>query len=260
MLLKAGVEDSISQGSEFSETMAIAAKPARLNQILHILTSLGQADMKANSSSPLPLELAVLKATTRPVAAAAPATTGAPASSGAAPVSSQPSRQSTYSSTPTERSETAQVAPDRGRTPWEEVVWAMRHTKNRRFVVGPLLRNVEVPESVEGKISLRFKSHALKNNFVEEMQDQRSRDALKTAITAAYGSELSLEIRSPHETDDGGEPGQGNASPTGASQPKTAAQESAMVRAAMAMGARVVAEEDAGNPDESPSETSDIDS
>ena len=54
LLMKAGVKDSISQGSEFSETMAIAAKPARLNQILHILTSLGQADMKAISSSPLP--------------------------------------------------------------------------------------------------------------------------------------------------------------------------------------------------------------
>ena len=67
LLMKAGVEDSITQGSEFAETMAAAARPARLNQILHILTSLGQADMKANSSSPLPLELAVLKATTRPV-------------------------------------------------------------------------------------------------------------------------------------------------------------------------------------------------
>ena len=97
LLMKAGVEDSISQGSEFSETMATAAKPARLNQILHILTSLGQADMKANSSSPLPLELAVLKATTRPAASAAPAAT-TPASSEAAPARPQAAPQQAYAS------------------------------------------------------------------------------------------------------------------------------------------------------------------
>ena len=61
----------------------------------------------------------------------------------------------------------------------------MRRTKNRRFVVGSLLRNIEAPEPADGKIALRFKSNALKNNFVEEMQDQRSRDALKAAIAEA---------------------------------------------------------------------------
>ncbi len=250
LLLKAGVEDSISQGSEFAEAMAVAAKPARLNQILHILTSLGQADMKANSSSPLPLELAVLKATTRPVAAATSGP-GAPTSSGAAasrapasaPASAPAPRQQGYAPPAAESSESERPAPSRERTPWEKVVWAMRHTKNRRFVVGPLLRNVEVPEPVDGMISLRFKSNALKNRFMEEMQDQRSRDALKAAITEAYGAELNLQIRSPHETDDDGSPGESSASSGGAGQPTTAAQESAMVRAALAMGATVVAEE-----------------
>jgi hypothetical protein len=125
----------------------------------------------------------------------------------------------------------------------------MRRTKNRRYVVGPLLRNVEIPEPVDGKISLRFKSNALKNNFMEEMQDQRSKDELKAAITDAYGSELELEVRSPHEiaediangNGDGGSAG--GTSSSGNSGPTSAAQESAMVRAAMAMGATVVSEE-----------------
>ena len=205
LLLKAGVEDSISQGSEFSEVMSQAARPAKLNQILHILTALGQADMKANSSSPLPLELAVLQATTKPAAPrAAAVSSGAPASSGAAPSRPVATPQPSYQQQSTESSsEPVQTMPRRERTPieaqWDKVVWAMRRTKNRRYVVGPLLRNIEVPEPVDGKISLRFKSNALKNNFMEEMQDQRSRDALKTAITDAYGSELELEVRSPHE-------------------------------------------------------------
>ncbi|MCH8116019.1 MAG: DNA polymerase III subunit gamma/tau [Chloroflexi bacterium] len=257
LLLKAGVEDSISQGSEFAEVMATAAKPARLNQILHILTSLGQADMKANSSSPLPLELAVLKATTRPVAASG---SEAPASSGAVPARPQAPRQEAYAPSTAQRSEPAQPAPRRERTPreeqWGKVVWAMRRTKNRRFVVGSLLRNIEAPEPVDGKIALRFKSNALKNNFMEEMQDQRSKDALKAAITEAYGSELDLQVRSPHETDDREGPlGNGPSSDTG--QPKTAAEGSAMVRAALAMGATVIAEEDADGSEGTPPDTSD---
>lgn len=264
LLLKAGVEDSISQGSEFSETMSAAARPARLNQILHILTALGQADMKANSSSPLPLELAVLKATTKPVAtAAAPA---APASSGAAPARPAATPQQSYQQPAAEPAEEAAPAPRRDRTPteqkWDKVVWAMRRTKNRKYVVGPILRNVEVPsEPEDNKISLRFKSNALKNNFMEEMQDQRSREALKAAITEAYGVELELEVRSPHEAAEeakangggNGDSGSPNAAASGNGGGTSAAQESAMVRAAMAMGATVVAEDNAGD-DSEPSE------
>jgi len=264
LLIKAGVEDSISQGSEFSEAMATAARPARLNQILHILTALGQADLKANSSSPLPLELAVLKATTQPVAAAA--APAAPASSGAAPSRPAATPQPNYqqqSPAAESSSEDAPPPPRRDQTPteekWAKVVWAMRRTKNRRYVVGPLLRNIEVPDPVDNKISLRFKSNALKNNFMEEMQDQRSRDALKTAITESYGSELELEVRSPHEIAEDAKANGDNANKNGSSQagngqPTSPAQESAMVRAAMAMGATVVAEEAAEGDDDADDE------
>ena len=242
LLMKAGVEDSITQGSEFAEMMSSAARPARLNQILHILTALGQADMKANSSSPLPLELAVLKATTKPVAAAA--APASPASSGAAPARPAPVQQTPQAVEPP-RPEDAPPAPRKDLTPaeekWEKVMWAMRRTKNRKYVVGPILRNVEVPEPTGGKISLRFKSNALKKNFMEEMGDQRSRDALKVAITHAYGSELELEVRSPHEAAE--EEAKANGGNESGPQRTSAAQESAMVRAAMAMGATIVTED-----------------
>ncbi len=268
LLLKAGVEDSISQGSEFSEAMSAAARPAKLNQILHILTALGQADMKANSSSPLPLELAVLQATTRPVAAAA--APSEPASSGAAPsrpaATPQPRYQQQSGGGGT--SGDTPPAPKRDQTSaekkWAEVVWDMRRTKNRRYVVGPILRNVEVPEPEGNKISLRFKSNAMKNNFMEEMQDQRSRDALKVAITSAYGSELELEVRSPHEVAEeakaNGNGGGASGTPSGGQGGGTSAvEESAMVRAAMAMGAKVVAEEEVEGGEGSPAETPNTD-
>ena len=249
LLMKAGVEDSITQGSEFAETMAAAARPARLNQILHILTSLGQTDMKTNSSSPLPLELAVLKATTKPVTAAS-APTG-PAYSTTTPSRSTATQQPNKIVDPVNTEEPA-PASRRDRTPneeqWEKVVWAMRRTKNRKFVVGPILRNVETPTPSEGKISLRFKSNTLKNNFMEEMQDQRSKDALKSAILNAYGSELELEVRSPHEA---AEDAKANSSASNGGSARSdkgqagapADQESAMVRAAMAMGAKFAPED-----------------
>ena len=249
LLLKAGVEDSISQGSEFSEVMSQAARPAKMNQILHILTALGQADMKANSSSPLPLELAVLQATTKPAAPRAVAvTSGGVAASGAGQTRQTSAPQQNVQQQSTENSEPEKPATRRDRTPveaqWDKVVWAMRRTKNRRYVVGSLLRNIEVPEPVDGKISLRFKSNAMKNNFMEEMQDQRSRDALKAAITEAYETELELQVRSPKEADEEAANGGGDADSTATGNGGTsAAQESAMVRAAMAMGAIVVAEE-----------------
>ena len=251
LLMKAGVEDSITQGSEFAETMAAAARPARLNQILHILTCLGQADMKANSSSPLPLELAVLKATTKPVTAAASGS-AAPASSSAAPSRPAATQQAASQTVGSENAEEIAPASRRERTPteqqWDKVVWAMRRTKNRKFVVGPILRNVETPTPAEGKISLRFKSNTLKNNFMEEMQDQRSKDALKVAILDAYGSELELQVRSPHEAAEE-EKAYNRATNVGSARPgngqtgTTTDQESAMVRAAMAMGAKFVIED-----------------
>jgi DNA polymerase-3 subunit gamma/tau len=251
LLMKAGVEDSITQGSEFAETMAAAARPARLNQILHILTCLGQADMKANSSSPLPLELAVLKATTKPVTTAASGPS-APASSSAAPSRPAAIQQAASQTVGSENAEEIAPASRRERTPteqqWDKVVWAMRRTKNRKFVVGPILRNVETPTPAEGKISLRFKSNTLKNNFMEEMQDQRSKDALKVAILDAYGSELELQVRSPHEAAEE-EKAYNRATNVGSARPgngqtgTTTDQESAMVRAAMAMGAKFVIED-----------------
>jgi DNA polymerase-3 subunit gamma/tau len=245
LLLKAGVEDSISEGSEFATTMSAAARPAKLNQILHILTSLGKADMKVSSSSPLSLELAVLHATTNP------ATNNVDSSRNTEPATNHQrtvNPQSPVSVQPTVAdSEFEKPKPRRDRTPaeekWDKVIQKTRRTKNRRFAVGPLLRNIQVPEPVAGKISLRFKSNALKNNFMEEMEDKRSRDALKAAITDTYGTELELEIISPREVDQTNNPNTNSTINSENEQSVSPEKESAMVRAAMAVGGTIVNED-----------------
>ena len=241
LLMKAGVEDSVSQGSEFAATMSAAARPAKLNQILHILTSLGKADMKVSSSSPLPLELSVLQATTNP------ATNRIDSKTNTEPRTNHPqpvNPQAQVSVEPTiGNSEFEKPTQRRDRTPseekWDKVVRAMRRTKNRRFVVGPLLRNVQIPEPVGGKIPLRFKSNALKNNFIEEMEDKRSKEALKVAISDTYGIELELQIISPREinstkSSDIESENERSVSPE---------EESALVRAAIQVGGTIVNED-----------------
>ena len=245
MLMKAGVDDSITQGSEFSEAMSAAARPARLNHIIHILTALGQAEISGSTSSPLPLELAVVKATAKPVRPKATIAnptldeTALPASTTAI------TRNSDMRITPMAESEQISTPRRREKTPaeekWDKVLWAMRRTKNRKFVVGPLLRNVAVPEPEGNKFTLRFKSNSIKTNFMEEMQDQRSKDALKIAITDIYGSGLELEVRSPSEAVEETDPNENSREKNGVNV--SAAQESAMVRAAMAMGAKVISED-----------------
>lgn len=245
LLMKAGVEDSISEGSEFATTMSAAARPAKLNQILHILTSLGKADMKVSSSSPLSLELAVLHATTNP------ATNNVDSIRNTEPATNHQrtvNPQSRVSVQPTVAdSEFEKPKPRRDRTPaeekWDKVIQKTRRTKNRRFAVGPLLRNIQVPEPVAGKISLRFKSNALKNNFMEEMEDKRSRDALKAAITDTYGTELELEIISPREVDQTNNPNTNSTINSENEQSVSPEKESAMVRAAMAVGGTIVNED-----------------
>ena len=244
LLLKAGVEDSISEGSEFAITMSAAARPAKLNQILHILTSLGKADMKVSSSSPLPLELAVLQATTNP------ATNNVDSRRNTEPAANQPqpvNPQAQVSVKPTiGDSEFEKPTQRRDRTPaeekWDKVIQKTRRTKNRRFAVGPLLRNIQVPEPVEGKISLRFKSNALKNNFMEEMDDKRSKDALKAAITDTYGTELELVIISPREVDKTNNTNTNSTIDSENERSVSQERESAMVRAAMAVGGTIINE------------------
>ena len=99
-----------------------------------------------------------------------------------------------------------------------------------------------MPEPVEGKISLRFKSNALKNNFMEEMDDKRSKDALKAAITDTYGTELELVIISPREVDKTNNANTNSTIDSENERSVSQERESAMVRAAMAVGGTIINE------------------
>ena len=113
------------------------------------------------------------------------------------------------------------------------MVYALRRAKFRKVVLGPLLRNVETPEPRDGKLPIRFKSKSLSERFMTEMEDGRAKEAFKDAIVDVYGPDITVEIRSPH------------AAQSAESQENDPATSSPLVRAAMAMGATLVGQEDA---------------
>ena len=166
-------------------------------------------------------------------AAAGPATPSAPNGYGQGaqppaagrPSRPQPSAQQSEESTPQRRRE---LSPDEEK--WRKVCEGLRRTKFRRWVLGPILQNVDPPTPADGQITLRFKSRSNRDRFMAEMEDQRAQTALRSAIDREYGPGLALKTVSPHEEEEKAQ--------------TSAAAESPLVRAAMAMGAQVVTEED----------------
>jgi DNA polymerase-3 subunit gamma/tau len=237
---KVGVEDAMSQPEEVREAMAAAVRQVGQEKLLHVLTVLGEADLKGGAS-PLELEIAVLRAVSAPkqvVMAAA----GTPAHDPGQPsrqYGSQPGGRSPGGPRPSAPQEPAAAAPPRPRRDlspdedkWRKVWDSLRRAKFRKRVLGPILSNVVPPEPAGGKITLRFKSRSMREFFMEEMEDSRAKEALRAAIDREYGESLKLEVASP--ADEVAE----------AKEKASAVTDSPLVRAAMVMGATVVGEEE----------------
>ncbi|MBU88627.1 MAG: hypothetical protein CL722_06595 [Chloroflexi bacterium] len=114
---------------------------------------------------------------------------------------------------------------------WEKVIWLMRRTRNKKYTVGSLLRNTEEPIIENGKISLRFKSKSLSELFKEEMGDPRSKNALREAIEQVYNQSLELELRIQGDFDSDG------------NLVKDQEKHIPMVRQALQLGAKIIGEE-----------------
>ena len=253
LLIKAGVQDAHDQPSEVLEAMRSCGQSASVDHLLHVLSSLGQAQMRGGTSSPLSLELAALKAVTpppaaapqpaaRPAPAAAPQSRPAPSRPAGPPPRRGPApprgvaqpRGAARSAPRPVREESGPPPPRREMTPaqqrWGQVQYALRRTKFRKYVIGALLRNAEVGDPSGGELHLNFKSKSLRENFVEELQDPRAKAALDNAVKDAYGSELVVRVGD-------------NGAPRPASQAAPSAESSPLVRAALSMGAQIVESE-----------------
>jgi len=257
LLIKTGVDDALSHPVEVVDAMREATKSVDLDQVLQSLSAIGETKFRDDSSSPLPLELAVARAVSDPkpiglpegATAAPPAPASAPRQPAHPPVgptartnpTAPPPRptntqQPTVDQPPTDQSSTASPPTASPKKPgderWDQVLRALARIKGKKFVLGPLMRGVASHEVVGDEMILRFTHNSMAERMAEELGDPRGRIAVEGAVEAAFG--VKLGVKAQH--------GAGDSNGEGAPQKPT---DSPLVRAAMAMGARIIEDSNA---------------
>ena len=277
MLLKSGVEESQGYTPEVQARLKALAQATPLERVLHAITAFAKPSLRRDESTPLHLELALIEAANRttgpsslgrpteaqpPQAVAASKPEETPSPGGEPPQSTRqrreeppPSAAKAVAQEAESLNEPASDAPEIDvptpassmdtlgsdvaeeplallRSQWSTLAKSLDRVKFKRFFIGPLMRACK-PQDLDIKgdsIILRFTHRSNMERMEEELGDPRSATALNEALAdmlhAPY--KVSLEV-SPNSSN--------------GINSKPAAQ-SHMVRAALAMGARITNEEE----------------
>jgi hypothetical protein len=118
---------------------------------------------------------------------------------------------------------------------WLQVIQALKRHKGRRFVIGPLLRGCRTPYFDNDVMVLPFMHRPIMENLQSEMEDPLTRDAMSKAIAQSFGRSYELRI-----TLLGGDGNDG----------RPASATSHLVRAARALGGKIIEERKAFNDEQ----------
>ena len=242
MLISSGAGDSSRFSDTTAERLAKIAAGADRNQVLRALRAFAEADLRQDVSSPLPLELALAESSLEPVAEPAPPQpvgqpAGRPAPRAADPGPRSPAPYVQQRRAPPAPSAAPRPAPARNAgeplptkpderlaAVWPDLLRALRNT-GARFKLGPLLRSAREYNLEDNRIVVKFAHSSHIERAESEVGNPTVRRELNQAIAQVMGSEfeLSIELTSGSER---------------ASKRQT--DQSHLVRAAQAMGARLV--------------------
>ena len=242
MLIDSVAVDSSRFSDSTGERLAKIAAGADHGQALRAVRAFAEADVRQDVSSPLPLELALAESSLEPMAVAAsappvrqpterpaPSRQGAPTRASAPPVQrrrappapSAPPRPAPVRNAdqplPTNPEERLAVV-------WPELLRTLRNTGSR-FKLGPLLRSAREYNVADNRIVVRFAHSSHIERAESEVGNPTVRRELNDAIAKAMGGEFELAI----ELASGSERAN-----------KRQSEQSHLVRAAQAMGARLV--------------------
>ncbi len=235
MLASAGAEDSSGFPDAVAERVRAIAAEADAARTLRTLKAFSEADMRRDSSSPLPLELALVESAAEPQAvAAAPAPAmqpqaqpayrpAAPAPSGGRPQPSAPRRPQS----PPSAADSAPPPTDARSDPnWNDLLRALRNA-GARFKIGALLRSARGYEldAESRRMTVKF-AH---NSHIERIQGEIDNPAVGKQVREAIAQTMNGEYDLVLELANAG----GNSSPGQSNQ-------SHLVRAAQSMGARLI--------------------
>ena len=252
LLLKTGAGTVQGFGDETVSALRSAADAATMEGLIHSLKTFAQADLKRDGALALPLELAMVESSTpslpepRPTGDAGHAATGAaeprrsaPAARQAAPLreparspfTDRPAPRATPPRSATETS-AADTGPD---AQWRELSRALRHV-GKKFKLGALLNVSREHEISDGVIGIRFSHGSHVERMEQELADPETRHAVAEASARILNG--AHELRPSLMANGGNGPRQSRA------------QRSPLVRAAQAMGARIVDEKEEEVDDE----------
>ena len=252
LLIKAGAGAQFGYSDEVAQRLNALAADAPMEHLVHALKTFAAVNMRRDTASPLPLELAMVESADAPqprvvaAPAAAPAQAYAPPSyqrSGqaqpprAAPPAAQPQRPPQQPRPAPEPQ--AAPAPSDGAMPdepaarlerqWREIIYDLRHIGSR-FKVGALLNSCKERQVSDSTITLMFAHRSNMERIQSELDIPESKRALHDAIAKAMGGEFEVKMSLMNGNNSNGR--------------KSAAQSSHLVRAALSMGARVISEKE----------------
>ena len=257
LLIKAGAGAQFGYSDEVAQRLTALAADAPMEHLVHALKTFAAVNMRRDTASPLPLELAMVESADAPqprvaAQAAAPAQgyapqptyqrAGPPQPPRGAPPAVQPLRppQAPQPQPPRPAAEpqaapapAAAAMPDepaaRLEQQWRNITHALRHTGNR-FKVGALLHGCKERQVSDNTIILMFAHRSNMERIQSELDIPESKRALNDAIAKAMGGEFEVKMSLMNGGNSNGR--------------KSAAQSSHLVRAALSMGARVISEKE----------------
>jgi len=251
LLIKAGAPTSMGFSDEARAEMETIAGRAGLGHLVLVTRTFAAVDVRRDSSSPLPLELAMVESTLakEPTAVAAPVQVPAmPAPPPQAPVAyppAMPTNPPVRSAPPAPAVRSPAPAPVSAPSPppqsgadpqWTEILRLLRGRKGRRFDLGALLRSSTERILGEGTFTLKYSYSSHMERIEEELQDHGSRGTIEEAVAKVLGGKYDIKVVAAG--------GQSNG------PRQTPARRSHLVRAAQSMGAKLVSEHEEDSHDE----------
>jgi DNA polymerase-3 subunit gamma/tau len=246
LLSKTGAGEPEGYSDQVAAQMKDLASTASLERLVHALKTFAAVDMRRDSSSPLPLELALLEsvvtprtqADTRPEASAPTEARPAPVQRPAAPVlprapqnntaaHERPSSPAAPAPEPTTEVQLPPGAAGDLEVRWSEVVRALRLTGNR-FKLGALLRGCKERELADGVITLKFLHVSHVERFQQELGNPATRREVEETLERILGGPYRIDVSLIASENQGNQ--------------KSVADRSPLVRAARSKGAQVIDE------------------
>ena len=266
LMVQSGAGDTLDVETETLGELESLGHKVPLHRVMRCLKALGQVNMRFDATTTLPLELAVVEASlpgaldappvrppqSRP--AQAHPTRGSPTGGPPQPSTAerQPVRPARSEPEPPEDTPTGPPAPVQSvasppsmdtQAPaaasnavngspvpveaWNQIVQALRRHKGRRFFLGALLKDCKTPHVEDNVMVLPFSHRSNMERMEAELEEAQSRmaveEALRQFLEASYQIKLTLH---------GGDSGGG----------RPAAATSPLVRAARALGGRILEE------------------